>query len=138
MVERAGVLLIADGRVALIERHRDGEHYFVAPGGGMEPGESPGDAAVREAFEELGIAVRLLEHALTIDEAARGRSRQHYWYAAADTDQFGPMTGPERSSHFNTYERVWIDLTELRGLDVRPSGLLAVLRERRSRPSLTD
>jgi len=33
---RAGIVLIEDNRVALIERHRAGLHYFVFPGGGVD------------------------------------------------------------------------------------------------------
>lgn len=127
MTERAGVLLIRDGRVALIERHRDDEHYFVAPGGGIEAGESAADAAVREAREELGLEVRLLDLAATIEAGARGRTRQHYWFAEADTDELGPMTGPEQDGPTNTYARVWVALDDLDGLDIRPSELRTVI-----------
>jgi len=41
MRTRAGIVLIQDGKVALIERHRAGLHYFVFPGGGVDEGESP-------------------------------------------------------------------------------------------------
>ena len=53
MRTRAGVVLIEDGKVALIERHRAGLDYFVFPGGGVDDGETPEQAAVREAMEEL-------------------------------------------------------------------------------------
>ena len=33
--------------------------YYVFPGGGGDQGESPGQAAVREAMEELGIEVTI-------------------------------------------------------------------------------
>jgi len=48
---RAGIVLIQDNKVALIERHRAGLHYFVFPGGGADEGESPEQAAIREAME---------------------------------------------------------------------------------------
>jgi 8-oxo-dGTP diphosphatase len=48
-----------DGRWLLIRRGRSvslgGRVCF--PGGGLEPGESPGQAAVREMAEELGVVV---------------------------------------------------------------------------------
>lgn len=46
-----------DGRV-LLARHVEG-NVWVLPGGAIEPGEVPADAAVREMFEETGLLVRL-------------------------------------------------------------------------------
>ncbi len=45
------------GRV-LLARHSEGDRW-VLPGGAIEPGETPADAAVREAWEETGLIVRL-------------------------------------------------------------------------------
>ena len=45
------VLRDVAGRV-VVARHRDGVGW-VLPGGTMEPGETPADAAVREMWEEL-------------------------------------------------------------------------------------
>lgn len=56
----ARVLLVdGDGRILLInERELEGgEPYWLTPGGGIEAGESPQQAAVREVFEETGIKV---------------------------------------------------------------------------------
>ncbi len=51
-----GVRVIAlrgDGRIALVRHsYRDG---WYLPGGGVEPGEAPADAALREAREEAGV-----------------------------------------------------------------------------------
>jgi 8-oxo-dGTP pyrophosphatase MutT (NUDIX family) len=45
----------ADGRLLLVRNRDDGRWQTV--GGGMDPGEQPADAAVREAFEETGLLV---------------------------------------------------------------------------------
>jgi 8-oxo-dGTP pyrophosphatase MutT (NUDIX family) len=47
----------SDGRL-LLARHAEGG-VWVLPGGAIEPGEVPADAAVREMFEETGLLVRL-------------------------------------------------------------------------------
>ncbi len=55
------LLLDRDGRVLLFNREakiRDvGDRYFYTPGGGIEPGESPAEAAARELHEELDLRV---------------------------------------------------------------------------------
>ncbi len=57
MSYRAAIFLLEGDRVALIERHRQGQHYFTFPGGHVDEGETPEQAAVREAREELGLEV---------------------------------------------------------------------------------
>ncbi len=54
---RARLIIVRGASVAVIERHRAERHYYVFPGGGIEEGESPEGAAVREAWEELGLRV---------------------------------------------------------------------------------
>lgn len=41
----------------LLGRRADGRPPWVFPGGGIRPGETPEDAAVREALEETGLTV---------------------------------------------------------------------------------
>ena len=46
------------GRILLVN-HADTD-LWVAPGGAIEPGETPADAAVRETWEETGLLVELV------------------------------------------------------------------------------
>jgi len=41
MSYRAAIILLQDGQIALIERHRAGQHYFTFPGGHVEPARHP-------------------------------------------------------------------------------------------------
>ncbi|GAA1851244.1 NUDIX hydrolase [Myceligenerans crystallogenes] len=50
-----------DGRMLLPHWNEDGHSGWSMPGGGVEPGEHPADAAVREVFEETGYHVELAE-----------------------------------------------------------------------------
>lgn len=54
----AGVAVLKDGEVLLIRRGDNG--LWDVPGGGLEPGETPGDAARRELKEKTGLSVGLL------------------------------------------------------------------------------
>ncbi|MEW5686163.1 MAG: NUDIX domain-containing protein [Pseudomonadota bacterium] len=49
-----------DGLIAVVEVERHGRGLVVdLPGGGIDPGETAGQAAVRECGEEAGLVVRL-------------------------------------------------------------------------------
>jgi 8-oxo-dGTP pyrophosphatase MutT (NUDIX family) len=54
----AGVTLFDEIRRVLLVRHTDPE-IWTLPGGIVEPGESPADAALREVWEETGLLVEL-------------------------------------------------------------------------------
>ena len=54
------LILRSDGKVLAVSRKHD-ETQFGLPGGKVDPGETPRDTAVREALEETGLAIRLLE-----------------------------------------------------------------------------
>jgi 8-oxo-dGTP pyrophosphatase MutT (NUDIX family) len=65
----AGRVMVIDpaGRMLLIhERIWDGSTHWVAPGGGVEPGETPQQAAVRELAEETGIVATVAPDAESV------------------------------------------------------------------------
>ena len=57
---RAQALVFRGGRVLMVKHRQDGEEYWVLPGGGIEDGETPEQAAVRELKEECGISGRVI------------------------------------------------------------------------------
>ena len=89
---RAGVVLIENGKVALIERYRDGTHYFVFPGGGADEGETPEKAAIREMEEETGLRVVVRQE---VAEIHFDLSTQHYFLVERVSGEYGTGTGEE-------------------------------------------
>ena len=55
-------ILIENRNVLLIYRERDGEKYYVFPGGGIEEGETKEACIKRECKEELGIAIEIKKY----------------------------------------------------------------------------
>jgi len=53
-----GVIIDGD-RILLAHWNEHGRSGWTLPGGGIEPGEDPADAAVREIFEETGFTAEL-------------------------------------------------------------------------------
>lgn len=66
MRNRDSFVIIENNKVALIKRVRDGQEYYVFPGGGIENEESPEQAAIRETFEELGIHISIKDSLETV------------------------------------------------------------------------
>jgi len=113
---RAGVVLIEDGNVALIERHRAGRHYYVFPGGGVDEGETPEQAAVREMKEETGLRVTVQRK---LAEIYFGLSDQVYYLVERLDGEFGTGTGEEftdadpNDPTEGVYSPIWMSLSEL-------------------------
>jgi mutator protein MutT len=109
-------VLIEDDKVALIERHRAGLDYYVFPGGGMDLGETPEQAAVREAQEELGVEVAIIRQLAIIQF---DQSTQVYYLVERVSGEFGTGTGEEFTDadpgdpHEGIYVPVWMSIDEL-------------------------
>jgi 8-oxo-dGTP diphosphatase len=123
MRQRAGVIVIRNEAVALIERRRAGPRYWVVPGGGVEPGESIEEAAAREAAEELGVEVDIRALRVQLSAPYSNGVPGHHWYfeASSPTDEIR-VVGPElgEGDAAGTYEAVWIAIDEVPSLDVFP------------------
>jgi 8-oxo-dGTP pyrophosphatase MutT (NUDIX family) len=125
---RAGIVLIKEDQVALIERYRAGFHYFIFPGGGVDEGESPEQAAIREAMEELGIEVAI-QHKVAEVQLGQ-KSRQIYFLVVQTGGEFGTGAGEEfaESNRDNPqkgiYLPIWMPIAELpQHANVHPAAL---------------
>ena len=62
--DRATAVVIRDGKVLLVLGRGP---VYLMPGGGIEQGESPAEAAARELFEETGLTATNRHHVFLID-----------------------------------------------------------------------
>jgi len=120
---RSAIILIEDNKLALIERHRAEKHYFSFPGGGVDEGESPQEAAIREAGEELGIQVAIKQK---VADVIFNGNPQYYFLAQKLSGEFGTGVG-EEYGEFNpahgTYHPIWMPLADVPNNNVLPREL---------------
>ena len=124
--ERSTVILQENDRVLLIRRVRDGVEYFVFPGGGIEEGETPEAAAVREMKEETNLEVILAEKLFSERTLFRGKRLVHYFLSRNYTGKLSLDFSEEmeRSSEANQYYLEWHPIDAL-PVTLQPSEVVA-------------
>jgi ADP-ribose pyrophosphatase YjhB (NUDIX family) len=132
----ARAVIVADGRIAALERQRRDEHYFTLPGGGVDDGESAEEAVVREVEEELGLVVEPIGKLAVVVWNRPGRiALQTYFSCRVVGGHFGSGTGPEyTAAHRSTYKPVWLDIAGLPE-DLMPPWLASRLPDWVAHPS---
>ncbi|MBE3068122.1 MAG: NUDIX domain-containing protein [Chloroflexi bacterium] len=127
MSYRAGIILLQDDKVALIERHRAGLHYFTFPGGHVDEGENPEQAAVRETEEELGLQVTLKQNLAQISWHGKW---QYYYLVEVTGGTFGSGRGEEILDPLpecGTYRPMWMPVAELLDQPVMPRKMAEIV-----------
>lgn len=104
-------VVLDEGRLLLVERADNG--WWCLPGGVIDPGEEPADAAVREVFEETGVEV-VAERLVSVQVQAP------YTYANGDQVQFldlsfrcRPVGGEARVNDDESTAVGWFELDAL-------------------------
>lgn len=115
-------IILRDNKLLSVSRNKYGKHYFVLPGGHVDPGETREQALERELMEETGL--RLLSHRLVIIEAsAPGGYGPQYVYLCEVEDR-EPMLSPDsdearmNEQGENTYTLAWLPFEELEELPI--------------------
>ena len=130
------ILLTPEGFVLLMRfiHSRTGQRFWIAPGGGLEPGESVDEGIRRELHEELGLTeftlgplIWLRQHTFMWTDK---RLRQHERYHIVHIDRFEPaMSDPVESKSLDEFRRWRIeDLARAREVFV-PKDLARIITE---------
>lgn len=131
VAQNARAIIVADDHVALIERRRGGEHFFVFPGGSVELGESSAHAVAREVEEEVGLTVRPDR---IVAEVTFPDRVQAYWIVEIEGGEFGTGTGLEVTGQFGerhgSYRPIWMPIADLHRHDVLPRSIATELVRR--------
>jgi ADP-ribose pyrophosphatase YjhB (NUDIX family) len=72
---RVAPIIVQDEQILLVRHEKNGAAYWLLPGGGVDYGESVGDALIREVKEETNLDVELGELVLVNDSIPPDRHR---------------------------------------------------------------
>jgi len=93
---RAAGILVQDEKILLVRHEKNGNSYWLLPGGGVEFGETVEEALVREFQEEVGLPIRVGALALVHDSIPPNQHRQvlnlYFW---VDADHFNLKVTPD-------------------------------------------
>lgn len=122
VIPAAGAVIVDDaGRVLLVRRgHEPSKGLWSVPGGKVEAGETPAQAAVREVAEETGYDITVGEELWVLRTAAGDRAVYEIH------DFFGRIVGGSMHPADDAERVAWFTPAELVGLPVT-DGLLGYL-----------
>lgn len=121
----ARAIIVQDGKVLLFLRRRKSRktgrivEYYSIPGGGIDPGETAAQAAIRELKEEMSVDIQLecqvskhvskwFDHTVFEASIVKGTPQLHYGSEEA-----------QRMHEHNHYEVVWVPVSKLNETNLR-------------------
>lgn len=114
-IQSRGIIL-KDDMVLVMYRKKDGEEYYVFPGGHMREDETPLENAVREIEEETTIIVKDIELAFEIRNYVKPNKIKVDYYFVGYWKSGEPVLSGEESRRDHTndyYEPMWVSITEI-------------------------
>jgi mutator protein MutT len=112
---RSAGIVIKDGKVLVMHRINKGDEYWVFPGGGVEEGEKPDQAAIREIDEETTVKVSVGKFLYHIKWDT---GEENFFYLCEyqsgephlreDSEEYEQSKGGEQ-----IYEPMWIEIEKL-------------------------
>ena len=92
MNKRVAAIIVRDNKILLMHRIKEGQEYFVFPGGGIEENESVEDAIIRETKEELSLDIKIDKLLFEIEN----RGQKELYFLIKEFSGALKLSGPEK------------------------------------------
>ena len=108
--KRVGLVIVSDNQILLVRQYRFlvDEIAWESPGGKVDPGETPEQAALREGFEETSLRCRNLKPLLYFHPGLDTFDNPTFMFLAEEFEEMPP----ENFHRDEVCERVWVPLEE--------------------------
>ena len=109
----ARAIILQNKKVLLIHRFKEGIEYYVIPGGGVEPDETPDETVKREIMEELSLDITIN----TIIENYTNKDNSVIYYLVTSFKGNVSINGPEKikmqEDPTNRYIPEWVNIDNI-------------------------
>lgn len=132
MRHAARAVLIRGDKILLMKRDKFGDIYYVLPGGGIDPGETPKQAVIRELQEEASLDIKDCKEVLT--EKSWGEFGRQHIFLCKDPGGEPQLHKDSVEAKLNkigknTYHILWMAISDLPNLKFRSPKLQEKLIE---------
>lgn len=112
LMARAQCIVHRQHKILMVKHQQGDMEWWCLPGGGIKPGETPAEAALRELQEECGVRGKIIRETSVL---YYGGEDDHYSYYVEIGDQ-EPCLGYDPEATAKTYyltELAWLELREI-------------------------
>jgi len=128
---RASAVVIHNNKVLLIHRIKNGEEYYVFPGGAVENNETIEETALRELKEETSTDASIDKLIYTWRSKESNHSQYYYLckYISGELNLDKNSVEAERMKvgEDDFYEPCWVTLNKIKNLTVYPKELKEII-----------
>ncbi|XOB46467.1 MAG: NUDIX domain-containing protein [Candidatus Nealsonbacteria bacterium] len=121
--QRVAILLRRDKKILLLHREKHGKKYYILPGGGVESNETPENAVIREAKEELGVGVQIVK------KFAQFKNIDNIEYYFECKIISGKLCIVGDQNHFIKDNHEWVQNNKILGKRIFPDKLRLILEK---------
>ncbi|HWB39419.1 MAG TPA: NUDIX domain-containing protein [Candidatus Saccharimonadales bacterium] len=122
-------VIFKDNQLLVMKRRKNGKDFYTLVGGGIDDGEAPEAALVRELREEASIEVAKPRLVIKLDQKGFGEQLIYACKYVSGEPALAGDSGEagQTKKGQNTYQPMWLPIKELASVNLLPEQLKVVL-----------